>query len=540
MRQETFTILFLMRKGRTKKNGLASIYARITTGSLRQEFYFHCEGRPELWNQKKERMMGTSRLALKVNEMLDEFRVQILDIRTKLLAEGYAANAAQIKQRYLNPTCNTMMLIAGLADYAKRRQGEVGVRITQRTADKYERLLRYLKQYLAQRGKAEDIPVERMNYEFLDGFNLFLQTAHRCRHNGAVAVMDCLRNFVLYCLRNEWITKNPFRYYKLKEDEVQAKEHLTAHELELLTRKELDHRLARIRDVFVFCCLTGLAFADADHLRREHLSQDDEGRWWIHKPREKTSVMSRIPLLPASLEILRRYERDEACLARGRVLPTPSNQKMNAYMKEIAAVCGIDKVLTTHCARHTFACMAVEYGMPIDVLAKILGHSNTNMTRHYAKFSETVIGREMEAFGERLASATGYLKGFGQKRPSDEGRRRLSLALFNQRVAQQIQKPCQPQLAVDDPTAALDGIVDTDIEHPREQLDQLFHIGTGTVDTPSHAGSMQRRNQLHEIRRRERLGQIERRAGFFGFPQPVHDRRMLDTQMDHPHLKFQM
>ena len=322
MRQETFAILFLMRKGRPKKNGLAPIFARITTGGLRQEVYTQCDSNPETWNQHKERAMGTNKLAIQVNERLNDFRVKIIDIRTKLLAEGYAANAAQIKQRYLNPTCNTMMLIAGLADYAKRRQGEVGVRITQRTADKYERLLRYLKQYLAQRGKAEDIPVERMNYEFLDGFNLFLQTAHRCRHNGAVAVMDCLRNFVLYCLRNEWITKNPFRYYKLKEDEVQAKEHLTAHELELLTRKELDHRLARIRDVFVFCCLTGLAFADADHLRREHLSQDDEGRWWIHKPREKTSVMSRIPLLPASLEILRRYERDEACLARGRVLPT--------------------------------------------------------------------------------------------------------------------------------------------------------------------------------------------------------------------------
>lgn len=298
-----------------------------------------------------------------------------------------------------------MMLIAGLADYAKRRQGEVGVRITQRTADKYERLLRYLKQYLAQRGKAEDIPVERMNYEFLDGFNLFLQTAHRCRHNGAVAVMDCLRNFVLYCLRNEWITKNPFRYYKLKEDEVQAKEHLTAHELELLTRKEARPPAGphprRLR----------LLLPDRAGLRRRRPPAaraplaGRRGRWWIHKPREKTSVMSRIPLLPASLEILRRYERDEACLARGRVLPTPSNQKMNAYMKEIAAVCGIDKVLTTHCARHTFACMAVEYGMPIDVLAKILGHSNTNMTRHYAKFSETVIGRAMEAFGERLASA---------------------------------------------------------------------------------------------------------------------------------------
>ena len=269
-----------------------------------------------------------------------------------------------------------MMLIAGLTDYVKRRQAEVGVRITQRTADKYERLLRYLKQYLAQRGKAEDIPVERMNYEFLDGFNLFLQTAHRCRHNGAVAVMDCLRNFVLYCLRNEWITKNPFRYYKLKEDEVQAKEHLTAHELELLTRKELDRRLARIRDVFVFCCLTGLAFTDVDHLRREHITTDEDGTQWIHKPREKTAVMSRVPLLPHPIALLRKYERDETCRARGKLLPVPSNAKMNAYLKEIATLCNIPKNLTTHCARHTFATLAIEYGMPIDIIAKILGHTN--------------------------------------------------------------------------------------------------------------------------------------------------------------------
>ena len=281
----------------------------------------------------------------------------------------------------------------------------MGVRITQRTADKYERLLRYLKQYLAQRGKAEDIPVERMNYEFLDGFNLFLQTDHRCRHNGAVAVMDCLRNFVLYCLRNEWITKNPFRYYKLKEDEVQAKEHLTAHELELLTRKELDRRLARIRDVFVFCCLTGLAFADVKELKREHLTTDEQGNMWIRKPREKTAIMSTIPLLKQPKAILQKYAFDLHCIESGKLLPVPSNQKMNAYMSEIATICGLNKKLTTHCARHTFACLAVEYGMPIDVLAKILGHSNTNMTRHYAKFSEQLIGREMQKIGEVFAVA---------------------------------------------------------------------------------------------------------------------------------------
>ena len=178
MRQETFAILFLMRKGRPKKNGLAPIFARITTGGLRQEVYTQCDSNPETWNQHKERAMGTNKLAIQVNERLNDFRVKIIDIRTKLLAEGYAANAAQIKQRYLNPTCNTMMLIAGLADYAKRRQGEVGVRITQRTADKYEWLLRYLKQYLAQ--LLGGIDIELCSCLCVNGLFQFLNAGHQC------------------------------------------------------------------------------------------------------------------------------------------------------------------------------------------------------------------------------------------------------------------------------------------------------------------------------------------------------------------------
>ncbi len=246
MKNQSFNILFIMRSTRIKKNGLASIYARITTGGMRQELYTRCDGNPELWDQKKERALGADKLSVQVNETFNEFRAKIMEVRRTLQAEGYEANALQIKRHYLNPRCDTLMLIEGLTDYCKRRQDEVGIRITQRTADKYDRLLRYLKEYLAKRGKGADIPVENINYEFLDGFNLFLQTAHRCRHNGAIGILDC--------------------------------------------------------------------------------------------------------------------------------------------------------------ARHTFACMAVEYGMPIDVLAKILGHTNTNMTRHYAKFSETVIGRETAAFGKRLNS----------------------------------------------------------------------------------------------------------------------------------------
>ena len=192
----------------------------------------------------------------------------------------------------------------------------------------------------------------------------------------------------------------------MKEERNKDKDHLTKAELEILISKRIDNeRLERIRDVFVFCCLTGMAFTDADHLRAEHISTDQNGVTWIHKPREKTTVISRIPLLPHALKLLEKYESDKVLRDKGKLLPVPSNQRMNAYLKEIATICNIDKTLTTHCARHTFACLAVEYGMPIDVLAKILGHSNTNMTRHYAKFSEQLIGREMQKIGEVFAAA---------------------------------------------------------------------------------------------------------------------------------------
>lgn len=191
----------------------------------------------------------------------------------------------------------------------------------------------------------------------------------------------------------------------MKVDKTNVKVPLTKTELDTLIRKSLPNdRLDRIRNVFCFCCFTGLAFTDADNLRKEHITTDEQGMLWIHKPREKTAVMSCVPLLPHPIELLNKYAHDTELQVKGNLLPVPSNQKMNAYLKEIADLCNIPKNLTTHTARHTFATLAIEYGMPIDIIAKILGHSNTNMTRHYAKFSETVIGREMAAFGKRLNS----------------------------------------------------------------------------------------------------------------------------------------
>ncbi|WP_278602457.1 site-specific integrase [Alistipes indistinctus] len=404
MEKRTFSVVFFCKKTKITRKGKAPVYVRITTRGQATEIYTQCQIEPDKWNQKAERSLCRDKISLQINDILASYRANILAAYDQLIKEAKDPNCFVIKQRLLNPNENTKLFLAELDKYCIKRQAEVGVRITQLTANKYHRLLRYLKEYTQAQYKKEDILLEQVSYEYIDGFNTFLQTAHNCKNNGAVNLLCCLKNFILYAIRNEWIEKNPFKHYKLKEEHNKVKDHLTKAELEILIHKPMpNERLERIRDVFAFCCMTGLAFTDAEHLRKEHIATDENGITWIHKPREKTAVMSRIPLLPYPLEMLAKYE--SVSLERGKLLPVPSNQRMNSYLKELAVICNFDKTLTTHCARHTFACVAIEYGMPIDVLAKILGHTNVNMTRHYAKISEANISREMMKIGDKFKIA---------------------------------------------------------------------------------------------------------------------------------------
>ena len=404
MERKTFSVVFFCKKTKVTKKGKAPIYVRIKTCGTATEIYTQCQIEPQRWNQRLERSLYKDEIDTQINNIVASYRANILAAYDQLIKEGKEPNCFAIKQKLGNPDERTKPFLAEFTKYCDRKQKEVGVRLTQTTANKYHRLLRYMTEYIQAQYRKDDLTLEQINYEYIDGLNIFMQTAHKCRTNGAINLLCCLKNFTLFCLRNEWIEKDPFRNYKMKEEKNKDKDHLTKSELELLASKPiLNARLERIRDVFTFCCFTGLAFTDVDNLRAEHITTDEQGALWIHKPREKTTVMSRVPLLPHPIRLLEKYRDDPELQAQGKLLPVPSNQRMNAYLKELAVICNIDKTLTTHVARHTFACLAVEYGMPIDVLAKILGHTNTNMTRHYAKFSESLIGREMQKIGSIFA-----------------------------------------------------------------------------------------------------------------------------------------
>lgn len=179
---------------------------------------------------------------------------------------------------------------------------------------------------------------------------------------------------------------------------------LTEEELEVLIRKDFNlPRMEMARDIFIFCCFTGLAFTDVKNLKPEHIICDNKGEQWIYKAREKTDNICNIPLLDVPLKLIAKYKNHPECMQKGTIFPVPSNQRMNSYLKEISDCCGINKNLTTHIARHSFACVALANKVSLDSIAKMLGHTDLRTTKIYARIQDRTIAEEMQLLKGKFA-----------------------------------------------------------------------------------------------------------------------------------------
>ena len=217
-----------------------------------------------------------------------------------------------------------------------------------------------------------------------------------------------MKKVIRIALANDWIKKDPFFGIQFKHDETHV-EFLTQEELERIMNKEFTvPRLELVRDTFIFCAFTALAFVDVKNLTSEHLMKDNNGALWIRKPRQKTGNMSNIPVLSVTKRLIEKYADHPECVKKNVLMPVMSNQKLNSYLKEIADLCGIHKKLTTHTARHTAATVVfLANNVSMENVAKILGHSNTKMTQHYAKVLDSSIMRDMAGVEQCFASKAG-------------------------------------------------------------------------------------------------------------------------------------
>ena len=241
------------------------------------------------------------------------------------------------------------------------------------------------------------MPFQNVNHEFLKNFEHYLKTVRNCGHNTTIKYIRNLRKIIRIALANDLLKIDPFRNitYHLKEVN---RAYLTDPELKLLINKEFSNeRLRRIKDIFLFSCFTGLAFSDLKNLTKENITIGINNQRWLRTKRKKTGNPSEIPLLEVPNAIIKKYENDPVCILEHKLLPVGSNQKMNAYLKEIADLCDIKKNLSTHTARHTFATtVTLTHGVSIEAVSKMLGHSNISTTKQYARIVDTLIINEMK------------------------------------------------------------------------------------------------------------------------------------------------
>ena len=299
------------------------------------------------------------------------------------------------------------MLLDVFREHNDRCHKLAGNGISPATVERYETSYKHTANFIHDNFGKEDIPITDVDHKFITDYEFWLRTERKCNHNSATKYLKNFKKIIRIALANDYISKDPFVNIRFKLEEVE-RDFLEDHEINAIIEKPIAiQRLAQVRDVFVFSIFTGLAFSDLKGLKQEHLVRDNNGDMWIRKARQKTKNMCNIPLLDPALQILKKYKDHPECVTKGVLLPMLCNQKYNAYLKELAVICGITKEISTHTGRHSFATsVALANGVSIENVAKMLGHSNTNMTRHYAKVLDKSIKRDMALVNGKFANQT--------------------------------------------------------------------------------------------------------------------------------------
>ena len=384
VKRNTLSVLFIIKKAKLLKNGEAPICMRITVNKRVAEVMIKRSIPIDLWNQKKECSKGKDRVAAELNHYINTVRAKVLQIHRELEIDNKPITADIIKDCFYGRDKVQRSLLEVYAEHNEKCRALIGKEYTESTVTKFDTSINRLKEYIRSNYHRDDIMLAELDGQFIRDFDFWLKTDKHCQNNSALKHLKNLKKVIRIALANDWIKKDPFYGIHFKQDEVNV-EFLSREELDILMNKEFTiKRLEQVRDVFVFCCFTALAFVDVQQLSREHLIKDNNGALWIRKARQKTNQMCNVPVLSIPQRILRKYEDNAECIKKGVLLPVISNQRMNAYLKEIADVCGIAKRLTTHVARHTAATVVfLANDVSMENVSKILGHSNIRMTQHY-------------------------------------------------------------------------------------------------------------------------------------------------------------
>ena len=375
---------------------------RITVNGKRVDLSVGRDCDPAKWNSHAGRATGTKEEIKSLNCYLDSLQTKLRNAHQVLIDTNQPITAENLHNQFTGKNQKSHFLMQLFRDHNAKVKALIGNGFEANTLKGYNTSEKHLTNYLQTEYGKTDIDIGQLDHSFISGFEFYLKAECKITGVSAAKYIKHLKKIVNHCIANNWLKQNPFVNFK---STAKAKErtYLTQQELDAITNKKfVVERLTQVRDVFVFCCYTGLSYADAKKLKRNEIGTGMDGGQWIFTNRQKTDTSSRIPLLPIALDILDGYHNHAQCENQGLLLPVLSNQKMNAYLKEIADLSNVFKHLTFHLARHTFATtVTLSNNVPIETLSKMLGHTNIKTTQHYAKILDMKVSKDMALLKEK-------------------------------------------------------------------------------------------------------------------------------------------
>jgi integrase len=403
MLESSFGLTFFLKAPR-KKNNIRFIYLRVIVNGIPKETSTKRKWDITRWDQKAERAIGTKEDARTINFFLTTIETKVNQYRNDLVYSESSITSQKIIDFIMGRISPKVKVIEEFLKHNEEllalvSKGEYAIG----THERFEISKKHVKEFLLFKYNLEDIEFRDLNYEFIKDYEFYLKTVKSCNNNTALKYITNFRKIVRRAIDKEIIKEDPFKKFTGKKTKTKKKP-LTAVELHKIENHKFStSRLTVIRDVFIFQCYTGLAYIDAFQLKKEDIKIGIDGEYWIMSDRQKTESETNIPLLPKALEIIKKYKDHPLCLSKGTVLPVKSNQKMNAYLKEIADLCGITSILNTHKARRTFgSTVTLNNDVPIHVVKEMLGHSSVKQTEEYAITEQQTVGRQMIELRNKL------------------------------------------------------------------------------------------------------------------------------------------
>ena len=383
-------VSFLARKTLKKKNGMIPVYCRIRYDNRIAQFNTKIDVFGANWDSQTTRVIGNN--SKSVNIQLEKIRIDIIKKYELLYKTNIIITAKTILDLYKNNSLLMDGIMNVFKQHNKNMKSLIGIEYSKGSYKNYITTIKHLKNYIKTKFNTDDISLNKLNYDFVYNFSHYILLNTKCTHNGMMKHIQRLKKITNFCIKNNYITNDPFISFKIKFKKSN-RVYINNEELHILKNIKLNKSLNKIRDIFLFACYTGLSYIDLYNLNIKNIQIGDDNLKWIFIKRHKTDIPSNVPILPPALTILNKYKTHNYI---NGIFPMISNQKTNIALKEIARLCNFNKKLTFHCARHTFATtITLTNGVPIETVSKMLGHNNIKTTQIYARVIDSKISADM-------------------------------------------------------------------------------------------------------------------------------------------------